>query len=502
MNNYFKTMAAASFGSALTLAASYYSGAFQPRVVTLTRAEAADPAPRVIATGARSTAELVDFSTTADRVTAGVVHIKSTYGRPVVRGNPRGIPQNRDMEQFRQFFGDGFEDMLRQGPQGPQAASGSGVIISKEGYIVTNNHVVENATELEVVLSDKRVAKAKVIGTDPSTDLAVIQIKEDNLLPIAFGNSDLVKVGQWVAAVGNPLNLESTLTVGVISAKSRSIRILQDSLAVESFIQTDAAVNPGNSGGALVNTAGDLVGINTAIASPTGSYAGYAFAVPSNIVSKVVEDLIAFGVVQRGLLGVNIGEVNRKLVGEKDLKVNDGVYVGRVLKGSAAEAGGVKEGDVITNIDNMPITSVTQLQETVARKRPGDRLALAVNRNGKAQNLNVVLKNRAGKAEAVKRQERTVTSNLGLVLGEVKATDLKRANVKVGVQVKKISEGIVQAQTDMREGFIITKVDKKPVKNEQEVLEAIKSATSGVMLEGVYPDYPGSYYYAFGAKEE
>ena len=225
---------------------------------------------------------------------------------------------------FRQFFGDGGQS------QQPQQASGSGVIISREGYIVTNNHVVKGATEVEVILADKRSARAKIIGTDPTTDLAVIQIKEDNLQPLAFANSDDVRPGQWVVAVGNPFNLESTVTVGVVSAKGRSLRLLQDSLAIESFIQTDAAVNPGNSGGALVNTDGDLVGINTAIASPTGAFAGYAFAVPSNIVNKVVEDLIRYGKVQRALLGVRIQEINSQLARDKDLTLGQGVYVASV----------------------------------------------------------------------------------------------------------------------------------------------------------------------------
>jgi Do/DeqQ family serine protease len=515
MKKYLSLVAAAATGSVLTLGAWTYLGPEGSRVVTLERAPSEPKAQNVQTNLGRyqSSQTLgMDFTLPAEKATPAVVHIKSSYGKPLARAD-RGQPDRSQQGQdplgdmfggdspFRQFF-------EFRGPQqqqfGPQQATGSGVIVSKDGYIVTNNHVVEGATEIEVNLSDKRTAKAKVIGVDPSTDLAVIKISETNLQAMAFANSDEVKTGQWAIAVGNPFNLESTVTVGVVSAKSRNINILRerDSLAIESFIQTDAAVNPGNSGGALVNTNGDLIGINTAIASPTGSYAGYAFAVPSNLVNKVVEDLIAHGVVQRGLLGVQIQEVNPQLASDKNLNVNDGVYVNRVNKGSAADDAGVKEGDVIVSLNGRPTMSTSTLQESIAQRRPGDKVSLVVIRGGQNKTLTATLKNRSGNAEIVKPElAATPVAKLGVQFESASDKDLKKAGVKEGVKVKKIDNGLMSQQTDMREGFIITKVDKKPVKSVKDVESALSKADGGVMVEGVYPDYPGVYYYAFGLKE-
>ena len=490
----------AVLGSAITLGVFNYWGS--PNVITLERSSAATAAEVVQASFGSSQGIAVDFTATAEKTTPAVVHIRSTYGKPLAsnRGPQQQAPDFFNDGPFRDFFD--FKQMPQQ-PQGPSQSSGSGVIISKEGYIVTNNHVIENATEIEVIFSDKRSVKAKLVGTDPSTDIAVLQVKDQGILPtLAFANSDAVRVGEWVVAVGNPFNLESTVTAGVVSAKSRNINILRgkDSLAIESFIQTDAAVNPGNSGGALVNVNGDLVGINTAIASPTGSYSGYSFAVPSNIVNKVVEDLIKTGVVQRGLLGVQIVEVNGALVKEKELDVTAGVYVGKVNKGSAAEAAGVKEGDVILKIDQMPTTSNSALQEAVVRHRPGDKVVLTINRKGKEQLIDVVLRNRAGSTEIVKLESPKAAplATAGLDLAEATDKDLKAASVSSGVRVKDIKEGLVSRQTDMKPGFIITKVDKRIVKTVKEVQDALKKSEGGVMIEGVYPDYPGTYYYAFG----
>ena len=456
MSKHLSIILAGAMGSALTLGAYNYLGQpGAPRVVTLER-YTAPPVPAnkaiTVAAGRYAAAPALDFTYPAEKASPSVVHIISTFGSPAVArrgGSPRGQQQAPDMDMFRQFFGDqlpqGFQ-FRGQEPSQPQKASGSGVIISAEGYIVTNNHVVGDATEVEVILNDKRSAKAKVIGTDPSTDLAVIQIKEDHLVPMAFGNSDEVKAGQWVVAIGNPFNLESTVTAGVVSAKGRNLRILQDSMAIESFIQTDAAVNPGNSGGALVNLDGNLVGVNTAIASPTGTFAGYAFAVPSNIVNKVVEDLIRYGVSQRGLLGVRIQDVNSQLAKDKKLTISDGVYVASVGKNSAGEGGGIKDGDVITAIDGKPTMSSAALQEQIARRRPGDKVQVTLVRGSETKSLPVTLKNRSGSTEVVKRElaAEKPSRQLGLTLKEATADELKDAGLAYGVKVDEIADGIVR----------------------------------------------------------
>jgi serine protease Do len=441
----------------------------------------------------------LDFTGTAEKVTKAVVHIRSTQER--VASEDSQIP-----EQFRQFFFDSpFEN------QGPRQSSGSGVIINKDGYIVTNNHVVEGADIVQITLYDNRELKAEVIGTDPDTDLAVIKVNEKDLPYLSFVNSDDAKVGQWVLAVGNPFNLNSTVTAGIISAKGRNINIINSGIpgkngqpgsrtAIESFIQTDAAINPGNSGGALVDLSGGLVGINTAIASPTGSYSGYGFAVPSNIVSKITEDLIAFGAVQRGWLGIEVGNVTSDLVKENDLSVNEGAYVagfGDAQDKSAAKAAGIKEGDVIVKLDDTPIKSNTALIEYVGRKRPGDKLTVTVNRQGKLVVIPVTLKNREGNTTAVKREEKAEAAALGFDLEDVDSKVLKRLDITSGVKVKSLSNGKLK-RTGMREGFIITHVDDVSVKSAKEVNEIIKKKKAGdlITFAGIYEDYPREYIYA------
>jgi Do/DeqQ family serine protease len=441
----------------------------------------------------------LDFTGTAEKVTKAVVHIRSTQER--VASEDSQIP-----EQFRQFFFDSpFEN------QGPRQSSGSGVIINKDGYIVTNNHVVEGADIVQITLYDNRELKAEVIGTDPDTDLAVIKVNEKDLPYLSFVNSDDAKVGQWVLAVGNPFNLNSTVTAGIISAKGRNINIINSGIpgkngqpgsrtAIESFIQTDAAINPGNSGGALVDLSGGLVGINTAIASPTGSYSGYGFAVPSNIVSKITEDLIAFGTVQRGWLGIEVGNVTSDLVKENDLSVNEGAYVagfGDAADKSAAKAAGIKEGDVIVKLDDTPIKSNTALIEYVGRKRPGDKLTVTVNRQGKLVVIPVTLKNREGNTTAVKREEKAEAAALGFDLEDVDSKVLKRLDITSGVKVKSLSNGKLK-RTGMREGFIITHVDDVAVKSAKEVDEIIKKKKAGdlITFAGIYEDYPREYIYA------
>jgi len=414
------------------------------------------------------------------------------------------MSQNDILKDF--FGGGGNQFFMDPGQQGqPQqrenASTGSGVIISKDGYIVTNNHVVANASELEVTLSDKRSYKAKVIGTDPSTDLAVIQIKENNLPILAFGNSDLAKVGSWVLAVGNPFNLTSTVTAGVVSAKARNISILREksNMPIESFIQTDAAINPGNSGGALVNLNGDLIGINTAIASPTGAYSGYGFAVPVNLVQKVVEDIVKFGAVQRGFLGIVIRDLDSKTAREKDLSISEGVVVDSVNKESAAKDAGVLKGDVIVKVGATRINSVAELQEQIARHRPGDKVVLTVNREGKELPLTTTLKNKDGKTEVTKSDRKEIFEVMGAEFSDLTAKEKKAAKVESGVKVSRIFPGgKLKTQTDMKEGFVITKVDKQIINSSKDLAGILEKKTGGVMLEGVYLDLPGNYYFAIG----
>jgi len=393
--------------------------------------------------------------------------------------------------------------------QGPSVSTGSGVIINADGYIVTNNHVVQDADVVDVTLLDNRSFKAEVIGTDADTDLAVIKINQKDLPFLSFVNSDNAKVGEWVLAVGNPFNLNSTVTAGIISAKGRNIGIINSNRnqenqlkAIESFIQTDAAINPGNSGGALVDLNGGLIGINTAIASPTGSYSGYGFAIPSDIVSKVVEDILAYGTVQRGWLGIQVGSVNSDLAKQEDLSVNEGAYIsgfGDMEEKSAAKAAGIQVGDVVVKMDETEIKSSTALIEYVGRKRPGDKINVTVNRKGKTVVIPVTLRNRDGKFGTVKREEVDAVTSLGMELKDIDAKKLKTLDLASGVEVKSLGQGKIAKYTDMREGFIITHIDNVPAKSAKEVNELLKKKKAGdqVIFAGVYPDFPREYLYAF-----
>lgn len=491
MKHFLSLIGAGMAGSLLTLG-TYKALDMDRKEVVF---EKASSRPEFALTSNLSTPHVLDFSAQAERVTPAVVNIKA---KQVSNTFSQGDPF-RDFFQGSPFF---MEPMRPSQPRERENFStGSGVIISKDGYIVTNNHVVADATELEVSLSDKRTYKAKVIGTDPSTDLAVIQIKESNLPILPFGNSDQVKVGSWVLAVGNPFNLTSTVTAGVVSAKARNISILRErsNVPIESFIQTDAAINPGNSGGALVNLNGELIGINTAIASPTGAYSGYGFAVPVNLVTKVVEDIIKFGAVQRGFLGIIIRDLDGNLAKEKDLNISRGILVDSVNKESAAKDAGVQKGDVIVKVNDLSVNSVAELQEQIARHRPGDKVMLTVNRSGKEMTVSTVLKNKDGKSEVTKAERKEIFEVLGAEFAELTAKEKKNAKVEDGVKVSRIFPGgKLKTQTEMKEGFIITKVDKSPVKSVKELAAALEKKSGGVMLEGVYEDLPGNYYFAIG----
>ncbi len=447
----------------------------------------------------------LDFTDVAKKVMPAVVHIKSTQVQNVknyhYRGNSDPFRDFFDDDIFKYFFGPQEQFKSPQPQQrGPQArvGTGSGVIINPEGYIVTNNHVIENADDIEVTLNDNRVFKAKVIGTDPSTDLALIQIKEKDLPSLPLINSDNVEVGEWVMAVGNPFNLNSTVTAGIVSAKGRNINILQDRSAIESFIQTDAAINPGNSGGALVNLQGGLIGINTAIASPTGAYAGYGFAVPSNIVSKVVEDLLKYGMVQRGYLGLMIRNVDGNLAKMKELDVTAGVYVDSIADNSAAGDAGIEVGDIILEVDGAEVKTTSKLLEIIGSHHPGDKVAIKVDRKSKEMDFLVTLRNQEGKEKMFERGTKEILDIIGVELEEVDKETANKLDLVGGLRITKLYPGKLKRQTDVKVGFIITKVDGKTMKTIDDFVNYLENRKGGVMVEGVYEDYPGSYYYAFG----
>ncbi len=380
-----------------------------------------------------------------------------------------------------------------------QNSTGSGVLISPDGYIVTNNHVIEDGDKYEVTLYDKSEFSATLIGKDPSTDLALLKIDSESESPyLPFGNSDSLRVGEWVLAVGNPFNLSTTVTAGIVSAKGRTIDILQGKNTIESFIQTDAAINPGNSGGALVNTNGELVGINTAIITRTGRYEGYSFAVPVNLVSKVINDLKNYGVVQRGLLGIDMVEVNSSIADKLGLVEIKGVYIKRVEPGSGAAEAGLREEDVIISINGKNVESAPSLSEFIGLQRPGNVLKIEYLRNGKMRSADVLLRNEKNSTEFVTLEvnEFDVLQDLGFELRELSKDEKLRLNIQ-GVMVKSVYKGSPIARTNMDPGFVITKVNDKVAQNIEEVVELINEAEDKVMLEGIYEHFSGDYFYAF-----
>ncbi|MBK9508805.1 MAG: Do family serine endopeptidase [Cytophagaceae bacterium] len=438
-----------------------------------------------------------DFTYAAGASAPAVVHIKAKSTRTV-----RQMPSI-----FDQFFG--MDEDFFGGPRTQnQESSGSGVIISEDGYIVTNNHVVDGSSELEVITYNKKSYEATVVGTDPSTDIAVIKIEEKRLPTITFGNSDEVKIGEWVLAVGNPFNLESTVTAGIISAIGRNINILgqnqrgqnsdkKSDSPIESFIQTDAAVNPGNSGGALVNLNGHLIGINTAIASPNGAYAGYAFAVPSSIVKKVSTDLIKFGNVQRGFVGIGPVELNNKNAKEFDVDIDEGIYVAEVTEEGAAKKAGIKKGDVITKVDGIDTKSEPKFRELIGRKRPGEKVVLTINRDGAVKDYSVTLKNNQGGEGLVKKDPELSTAfgKMGIKLEELSSKDKDKLGTKYGVRVAEVDpDGLLAQNANIEEGFIITRVGNVRVSSAKEVRDLInqaqKNGDEGVLICGIYEDRP------------
>ncbi len=440
----------------------------------------------------------IDFEKAAEEAVPSVVHIKTVTK----------FKQTNQQRQFRQqdpfggFFGnmDPFGGFFGNGQnfQRPEErASGSGVIISDDGYIVTNNHVIDGATEISVTLSNGKNFKAKVVGADPNTDLALIKIDGKNLPVMPIGNSDDVKLGQWVLAIGYPLNLDVTVTQGIVSAKSRNIGInMKGNAPIEAFIQTDAAVNPGSSGGALVNTDGQLVGINAAIASPTGAFSGYAYSIPSNLMKKVIGDIMKYGSVRRGYLGISMAPENPDSAMIKNLGINtniSGVWVAETdPKGAAAEAG-IKKGDVITKIDGAPVTRGSQLAERIAVLKPGDKVAVTVERAGKEKTFNVTLKDSLGTMPSELAAE---VNSLGAQLQTLSKSQAAKLKIDGGVRVSKINEdGILANQTNMRDGFVITRIGNQKVSSVDELKNALNKQGNNFQIEGVYPGSSDIYYY-------
>lgn len=422
----------------------------------------------------------LDFTKAADATVHAVVHVKTTS---LIQRNT----------SFFDPFGNGFFGQpYQQKPQEAQS-SGSGVILTEDGYIVTNNHVVEDAEKVDITLNDNRTFEAKIIGTDPSTDLALLKIDEKGLPYLTYGNSDNVKVGEWVLAVGNPMNLNSTVTAGIISAKARNIGILPNDrkYKIESFLQTDAAVNPGNSGGALVNTNGELIGINSAIASATGSYTGYSFAIPVNLVKKVMDDLVEFGNVQRGFIGVSIRDIDSQLANEKGIKSLKGVYIAGLTDGGSAKEAGLREGDIITKIGDAEVNSSPNLQEQVGRFRPGDKINVTYVRDGAEKTTSVTLKNSEGNTNIVKSND--VLNLLGANFQNITDAEEKKLSINGGVKITDLNQGKLR-NAGIKEGFIITQIDKKPITSTDDVNEALRNKKGGVLIEGIYPNGMRAYY--------
>jgi Do/DeqQ family serine protease len=444
----------------------------------------------------------VDFRLAAKIATPGVVNIKSTF--QTQRQENQGDDNFYNLpDALKDFFKDDpFFRRFKFQPNydsEPVIGGASGVILTPDGYIVTNNHVVSDADDIDVTLYNGKSYKAKIIGTDPQTDLALIKIDAKNLSFIAIGDSDKIEVGEWVVAVGNPFNLASTVTAGIVSAKARNINILKNQGAIESFIQTDAVMNPGNSGGALVTLEGKLIGINTAIATPTGVYAGYAFAIPVDIVKKVTNDLMNFGSVSRGFLGISVRDMDSKIAKEINIDRANGVYVDSVAATGAAKEAGVKAKDVIISIDDIETITTAKLQEIVMRKRPGDNVKIILVRNGnERKELFATLKKQEASPKTVTTANIELLKYLGVELVPISNEDQKKYKVKNGLKVIKLYDGKLKRNTNIREGFVITAVNNREVTTINSFIEAVKKQQGGIMLEGKYAGDSTYYYYAFG----
>lgn len=468
----FVIIGAAIFGG---LVAVFAYSALIDKTEKITITEAKQPVSMVSLTAGIDSS--TDFTFAAEKTINAVVNVKTQstieYRNPI----------------YEFFYGDRYH-----GDEEPVTGIGSGVIITADGYIVTNNHVVENSDKVSVTLNDKREFEAKVVGTDHSTDLALLKIDTEGLPFITFGNSDALRIGEWVLAVGNPFNISSTVTAGIVSAKGRSMAIIEDNYRIESFIQTDASVNRGNSGGALVNLKGEMVGINTAIVSPTGGNVGISFAIPSSIVQKVVRDLIEFGAVQRAILGIQIEDITAEFAREKGLDHLEGVYVAEVNNNSAAKEAGIESGDVITQINGISVKSPSELQELVGRYRPGDKISVLLKRKDKTKQIDIILRNLQGDTGVVKAG--TFETILGAKVVNLDDQEKKKLGISNGVKVIELQEGKLKSE-GVKTGFIITQINNKPVNSVAELESIFKTIKGGVYIEGVYQNGVKAYY-AFG----
>ena len=417
----------------------------------------------------------VDFTGASENTINSVVHVTTKVVQTTFQ---------RDI--FQEFFygpGAGGREFKQYG-----SGAGSGVIVSSEGYIVTNNHVIENASEIEVILNDNSKYTAKVVGADPATDIAVLKIEGSGFQPIPLGNSDDLKIGEWVLAVGNPFNLTSTVTAGIVSAKARNINLLSERsgkeiVPIESFIQTDAAVNPGNSGGALVNTRGELVGINTAIASQTGSYSGYSFAVPVNLVQKVMRDLIDYGIVQRGYLGVQISDISQEIKEKNKLPNLKGVFLAKVIEDGSADKAGLKDGDVILKIGNKEVNSVASMQEEIGKRRPGDKVSVTIRKkDGDEVIKELVLRNKEGETTLVSKEEIKKNVALGATFAQLTDKEKKELNISYGVKIKTLTTGKLKS-LGLTEGTIITKINNEPIETVEQLTTKLNGMNRGILLE-------------------
>ena len=402
------------------------------------------------------------------------------------------VPQRRSYDPFLEFFGipqeygnDGSRPQYREA-----RAGGSGVIISKDGYVVTNNHVVDGATKLRVKLNDGRTFDAKLIGKDSATDVALLKIDGDDDLPtLPFGSSDALRLGEWVLAIGSPFDLQSTITAGIVSAKARNLGAIPNDFRIESFIQTDAAVNPGNSGGALVNTRGELVGINTLIKSQTGSYIGYSFAIPEAIVRKVVVDLKEYGVVQRAMLGIMFRPVDQDFLDSegKELGIKElgGIYVASVVEGGSASEAGIRKGDIILSIDGVKVNDSATVQELIARRRPNDKVKISVKRDGDVKQIDVTLRNKAGKTELITKEDVHVVEALGGKFADAGTKLCRELDIRGGVQVVGVKSDGILARARVKQGFVITHINDRPVYAVSDLERMTEKVRS---IDGIYPN--------------
>ena len=420
--------------------------------------------------------EFPDFTYAAEHAVKAVVHVK------VVK---KGRGQSRPSSIFDFFFG--------YGPQEPreQVGAGSGVIITADGYIVTNNHVIDGADDIEVTLENKQIMKAKLIGADPVTDIALLKVEADNLPFVVFGDSDALRLGEWVLAIGNPYDLRSTVTAGIVSAKARTMPSYEGEFKIEAFIQTDAAVNSGNSGGALINTRGELIGINTAIASRTGDFAGYSFAVPTTIVKKAVEDLMDFGVVQRALIGITMQEIDGNLAKEKGLPDTKGVYIAELTRGGAAEKAGIKVGDILLSVNGVEVNSAPAVQEQVSRFRPKETINVKILRGNKELDTPVTLDSRESVVAAAEREG--AVRLYGAEIINAPKEKLASLKLEAGIEVVSVSDGKFR-DVGVREGFIITHINQYPVGTTQDMIRIIQRSSRSILIEGTYPDGKTAYY--------